>query len=49
VPQKKEKVEKAPAKRKAGAQISRGADKLKKVNTDRMSKLSTFFQKTPKS
>jgi ribonuclease H2 subunit B len=32
-------------KRKAGAQASRGADKLKKANTRGMAALSTFFVK----
>jgi len=36
------------AKRKAANQISRGADKLKKADTSRMNKLSSFFQKATK-
>jgi ribonuclease H2 subunit B len=35
-------------KRKAANQISRGVDKLKKVNTVGMTKLSSFFQKAAK-
>jgi len=37
-----------PTKRKAAMQISRGVDKLKKVNTTGMAKLSNFFTKAAK-
>lgn len=36
---------KGAEKRKAGAQASRGVDKLKKANTKGMSALTTFFAK----
>ncbi|KAH8119008.1 ribonuclease H2, subunit B [Phellopilus nigrolimitatus] len=36
-------------KRKAAVQASKGVEKLKKANTKGMAKLSSFFQKTPKT
>lgn len=38
-------VEPDGKKRKASTQASKGVEKLKKVNTKGMAKLSTFFQK----
>jgi ribonuclease H2 subunit B len=38
-------VEDGGKKRKAKSKTSQGVEKLKKVNTSGMAKLSTFFQK----
>ena len=44
----KEEAEKDGKKRKAKGQASSGVEKLKKVNTKGMAKLSSFFQKKEK-